>query len=121
MKKGKYGIYVVYGNNKKPLSCFGNRPLENISYNEVIDILQKNENITKYNDDTNVDMNEKKFIRQISENISIRNGKYGNYIFFKKKTMKIPKFYKLDGFRENVISCDLKNIQNWIYEKYNIN
>ena len=124
LKKGKYGIYVVYGNNKKPLSCFGNRPLENISYNEVIDILQKNENITKYNDDTNVDMNErsiKKFIRQISENISIRNGKYGNYIFFKKKTMKIPKFYKLDGFRENVISCDLKNIQNWIYEKYNIN
>ena len=35
--------------------------------------------------------------------------------------MKIPKFYKLDGFKENVIACDLKNIQNWIYEKYNIN
>ena len=116
LKKGKYGIYVVYGNNKKPLSCFGNRPLENISYNEVIDILQKNEN-----ENENENEKEKKFIRQISENISIRNGKFGNYIFFKKKTMKIPKFYKLNGFKENIIACDLKNIQNWIYEKYNIN
>ena len=64
---------------------------------------------------------EKTFLRKVSENISIRNGKYGNYIFFKMKNMKTPKFFKLNGFNENILACDLDILQRWIKQKYNIN
>ena len=37
------------------------------------------------------------------------------------KNMKTPKFFKLDGFNENVLACDLDILQRWIKQKYNIN
>lgn len=118
LKKGKYGIYVIYGNNKKSLSVLGNRPLENINYEEVVDILKIDENgeFEKNNDIAR----EKTFLRKVNDNISIRNGKYGNYIFFKTSSMKTPKFFKLNGFKENVIACELEILKKWIHEKYNI-
>lgn len=127
LKKSKYGLYVVYGNNKKSIVNFTNRPLENITYEEVIDILKKDDNDNKddtdNNDDKNDDKNETKekvFLRKVSDNISIRNGKYGNYIFFKTTNMKTPKFFKLNGFDKNVIDCNIDILKNWIKEKYKI-
>lgn len=112
VRKGKYGLYVTWGDNSKSLSCFGNRPVENITFPEVFELLEKDGV-----------MDPKKsvaFLREITPNISIRRGKYGDYIYFKTTKMKNPKFYKLDGFKDDYRNCDKMLIKGWIKEKYEI-
>jgi DNA topoisomerase-1 len=36
LKKGKYGLYIVYGPISLSMKCLGNRPICNIKYNEII-------------------------------------------------------------------------------------
>lgn len=40
IKKGRYGLYAVYGGSNVSLKKFGNRPIENINLKEVIPILK---------------------------------------------------------------------------------
>lgn len=112
VRKGKYGLYVTWGDNSKTLSCFGNRPVENITFEEVFIILEK---------DGVLDPNKSVgFLREITPNISIRRGKYGDYIFYKTSKMKTPKFLKLNGFKEDYRNCDKTTIKMWIKETYQV-
>jgi DNA topoisomerase-1 len=112
VRKGKYGLYVTWGDNSKTLSCFGNRPVENITFEEVFIILEK---------DGVLDPNKSVgFLREITPNISIRRGKYGDYIFYKTSKMKTPKFLKLNGFKEDYRNCEKTTIKMWIRETYQV-
>jgi len=62
----------------------------------------------------------KGMVRKISDSISIRNGKYGDYIFYKTSEMKNPTFLKLKGFTGNYKTCSLDNINEWIKDTYKI-
>jgi DNA topoisomerase-1 len=104
LKNGKFGPYVIWGKNNKSLKSFGNRPIENISFEDIVKLLEKEGNI----------------LREVSPNISIRNGKYGAYIFYKTAKMKKPQFYQLTGFTNDVTICDVNTIKEWIEEKYKI-
>ena len=44
-------------------------------------------------------------VRVINDDMSIRNGKYGNYIFYKTMKMKKPKFISLKDFKYNIHTC----------------
>jgi hypothetical protein len=61
-------------------------------------------------------------IRKVSENVSVRKGKNGkdNYILFKTDKMKKPSFLSIKDFGENVVDCELQDLQSWIKCKYNI-
>jgi DNA topoisomerase-1 len=104
LKKGKFGLYITWGENTKTLKQLGNRPIENIKYEEVIPFLEEGSNL----------------VREISANISIRKSKKGDYIFFKTSKMKKPKFFDLKGFEDNYKSCEINIIKNWLREKYEI-
>ena len=130
IKKGKYGLYVVWGVNTASLKVFGNRPIENIEY---IDVLKHLENVKKYKEECSSDSdgsnkgktNSKKYVnpnvvREISTNISIRKGKTNDYIFYKTKEMTKPEFLKLNEFKDDYKTCDKKVLKTWIKEKYNI-
>ena len=56
--------------------------------------------------------------------MSIRNGKYGPYIFYKTKHMKRPQFLKLKGFKlddgEDYDTCDIEKLTTWIEETYSV-
>jgi DNA topoisomerase-1 len=104
IKKGKYGLYASWGKNSKTLNCFGNRPIENITYLDVVKILDKDGNM----------------VREINDNVSIRKGKYGDYIFYKTKKMRKPAFYKIEGFEEDYKKCNKDLIKIWLRDKYNI-
>ena len=41
-------------------------------------------------------------IRVLNDHTSIRKGKYGNYIFYKTKAMKKPKFIGLNKINEDI-------------------
>jgi len=105
LKKGKFGLYVTWGENSKTLKQFGNRPLENITLEEIKPILEEGSN----------------FVREISANISIRKSKKGDYVFFKTAKMKKPKFFDIKNFDQDYKTCDLNIVKTWLKETYDIN
>jgi DNA topoisomerase-1 len=111
LKKGKFGIYISWGENSKNLKELGNRPIENITFEEV----------QKYLNDNN---NNNKNIREINSCISIRKGPKGDYIFYKTQKMRKPQFFGLNNFNSDVKEdykiCDISILRSWIREKYNI-
>ena len=117
LKKGKYGLYVTYGDAKKSLSCFGNRPIENIKYEDVLEILMKDPIASNSASSSNSNSN---IIRKINDNISIRSGQYGDYIFYKTSKMKNPTFHKLQGFVGDYKNGNIDLIKNWIHDTYKI-
>ena len=109
LRKGKFGLYASWGKNSKTLKELGNRPIDNITLNEVIEILENGCGI----------------IRDISSNVSIRKGAKGDYIFYKNSKMKKPTFHDIKSFvietKEDYKICDKTILKSWISEKYKIN
>ena len=108
LSKGKFGLYVKWGNNSKTLKELGNRPIENISFDEVKPFLEEGSLI----------------IRKIPQYLSIRKGPKGDYLFYKNNKMKKPMFYDIKTFINDVKNdykiCDLIILKSWIKDKYNI-
>lgn len=117
IKSGKFGIYAVCGEMKKSLKCFGNRPISNITLEEVVPILFGGTGTTSETQQSNP---HSKIVRHITETLSIRHGKYGNYIFYKTQKMKKPRFISLNGFKGNVIEETEDNVRKWIRENCHI-
>lgn len=112
VKKGKYGLYAQWGQEKVTLKEFGNRPIENITYLEVLKVLDR---------DTVLDPSKPVgLVRELGPNLNIRTGKFGDYIFYKKPRAKNPQFLKLNGFNEDYKKCNKDLIINWIRQTYNI-
>jgi DNA topoisomerase-1 len=108
LKKGKFGLYISWGTNSKTLKELGNRPIENITFDEVKKYLDEGSNI----------------IREINSSISIRKGPKGDYLFYKNGKMKKPIFHDIKGFtietKENYKTCEINILKSWITEKYKI-
>ena len=113
IKKGKYGIYAQWGKETKSLKEeFETSKIEDIKYIDLIRYLDK---------DTILDPTKPiGLVRELTDNLSIRTGKYGDYIFYKKPRAKKPEFYKLNGFDSDYKKCDKMLIINWIKQTYNI-
>jgi DNA topoisomerase-1 len=109
LKKGKFGLYVEWGENTKSLKVFGNRPIENITYNDVVKVIEE----TTPNATSNT-------VRNLTETISIRRGKFGDYIFYKNEKMFKPEFFKLNGFHDDYKLCDKSQLISWINDTYHI-
>ena len=108
LKKGKFGLYISWGENSKTLKDFGNRPIENITFDEVKPFLEEGSNL----------------IREINANTSIRRGPKGDYIFYKTPRMKKPQFHDIKAFatetKEDYKICDINILKFWLHGKYNI-
>ena len=109
LRDGPYGYYLEYGGVRKSLKFVKiNIPFKNISYDDAISILENSESA------------DNSFVRKLDNNLSIRKGKYGDYIFYKTEKMRKPLFFKLNGFNDDYKNCSLTNIRSWIKEKYEI-
>ena len=109
LKNGKFGYYLECGTIKKSLKFVKiNIPFKNISYDDAVSILENSESA------------DNSLVRKLDTNLSIRKGKYGDYIFYKTEKMRKPLFFKLNGFNDDYKNCSLTNIRTWIKEKYEI-
>ena len=109
LKYGKFGYYLECGEIKKSLKTVKiNVPIKNIELEDAINILETAEKA------------DNSLIRKIDDNISIRKGKYGDYIFYKTEKMTKPRFLKLNGFNDDYKNCSLQNIRSWIRERYEV-
>lgn len=113
LKKGKFGLYATWGKNSKSLSSFGNRPMENVKLEDVLEILNKAEEKTESGGETGV-------IRFITNDISIRNGKYGPYVFYKTKKMTKPLFLKLTNFEGDYKTCTIATFLDWLRSEHEL-
>jgi len=101
LRKGKFGLYVTWGEKSRALKEFGNRPIENITFQEVKDILEKSSH-------SNI-------IREIDPTTSVRKGPKGDYVYYKTPSMKKPQFLSLKSFTEHDYhTCDLSLLQSWV-------
>jgi len=105
LKKGKFGLYVVWGENTKSINEIEIDELD-IKLENVISIIENPSNPN--------------LVREINQELSIRKGKYGDYIFYKTKKMKKPKFLKLNSFKDDYRKCDLSVLKAWLSETYKL-
>ena len=110
LKNGKYGPYAQWGSNMKSLKEL-DKPTEKMEYIEVIKFLDKD-----ILDPTKA----VGLIRELTSNLSIRTGKFGDYLFYKKPRAKKPEFLKLNEFKSDYKTCDKELLLNWIIQTYKI-
>ena len=138
IKKGKYGLYFVWGEHKKSLSGVfpKSRNPETITYHEIVKIIEASLVSVDAGVDVGVDTNQdentkpatkvketiapKGMVRLITKDLSIRNGRFGDYIFYKTSEMKNPSFLKIKGFKEDYKTCSLDILIEWIETTYSI-
>ena len=97
---GRYGMYAKWSNKNISLKTFGNRPIENIKLEEIIVFLENSEKTG--------------IVRIINDTMSLRCGNNGEYIYYKAKNLKKPKFFHFNGFEEDSRTCELSIIKSWI-------
>jgi DNA topoisomerase-1 len=110
LKTGKYGPYAQWGSNMKSLKEL-DKPTDKMEYIEVIKFLDKD-----ILDPTKA----VGLVRELSSNLSIRTGKFGDYLFYKKPRTTKPEFLKLNGFKMDYKTCDKELLLNWITQTYKI-
>ena len=126
IKNGKYGPYVQWGENTESLRNIGIQ-LENIERESLIKYLQSKNNGGENNggENNSGDGNGENLVtnntRIINQNLSIRVGKYGPYIFYKTPAMKKPVFHPMKKCPLKYTDCDVQLLLNWINNTYQLN
>jgi len=96
LKKGKFGLYISYDNKNISLKKI-NKPADKITINDVKEIIKNN-------------TSSKTVLKIINEAASIRQGKWGPYVFYKTDKMKKPRFLPI----KNIAWKDI-NLE-WVYD-----
>ena len=107
LKKGRYGLYVSWGGTNVSVASLQKSPAV-ITIYDVKPFL------------TGEKTGNKSVVRDITKDISIRKGKYGDYIFYKTAHMSRPQFLKLKGFELDYRTCKPSEIMSWILATYGI-
>jgi DNA topoisomerase-1 len=109
LKNGKFGYYLECGQLRKSLKTIKiNVPFKEIKIDDALTILK------------DCDSETNGLVRRISNELAIRKGKFGDYLFYKTPTMKKPQFLKLNEFNDDYKNCSLEFLKSWIKEKYNL-
>jgi DNA topoisomerase-1 len=109
LKNGKYGYYLECGQLRKSLKTIKiNVPFKEIKIDDALTILK------------DCDSETNGLVRKISNDLAIRKGKFGDYLFYKTPTMKKPQFFKLNEFNDDYKNCSLEFLKSWIKEKYDL-
>ena len=114
LKNGKYGLYVSWGEKSKNLKDI-NKSEDEIELADVVRYLSATPSGKKSEPSSNG------IIRILNENLTIRNGKFGDYIYYKTKSMLKPKFLDLKKYEDDYRDGDIKKLLKWISLRYEIN
>jgi DNA topoisomerase-1 len=99
VKTGKFGKYVLYNNTTYSLKALEN----NITKDGIISIINGERNTS--------------IVRKVNNDISIRNGKFGEYLYYKTSSMNKPKFIPLKEIKNKYNEMNDNEIISWVNEK----
>ena len=106
LKHGKFGFYLEWGSQKKACKIPENINPNEISYEDIPRLLQTR------------NIENKNILRVLNDNLSIRKGKFGAYIYYKTPTMATPKFFNLKKFEHGFSTCEKETLLEWIEKTY---
>jgi len=109
IKRGPYGLYVEYENKKIGIKNVL-KSIDEITIDDVIELINADE----------PDKEERNVLRVVNENTSIRKGKFGAYVYYKRPNMKKPEFYNLKKFKGGYLECEKELLEEWLYETYKV-
>jgi DNA topoisomerase-1 len=115
LKNGRFGKYVVWGKDgihRKSIekTHLQNKHFSDISLDELVRFIENDSTFDTLDTSIRDAKISEGIIRIINDDISIRSGKYGNYIFYKTMKMKKPKFISLKNFEKNIHTCSEADI-----------
>ena len=59
-------------------------------------------------------------VREITDSISLRQGRYGDYIYYKTAAMSKPQFFNLKGFESDCRTCEAEELKKWLLSAHGI-
>ena len=107
LKKGKFGLYVACGGKNYSVKHL-KKKMERVTLNDVMGVLSGTQSANP------------KVLRILREDLSVRKGKWGPYLFYKTDKMKKPSFLKLKGCELNVMNCPKENLLAWVDKEYQV-
>ncbi len=109
VKSGKFGLYAeIHKDDSEHATVSLNylrKPIEEIVLGDIL---------------VPSDSGNKSVLRVLTPELSVRNGKYGPYIYYQTTKMKKPKFYDLKGFDQGFGVCDADELIAWIRAKHGL-
>ena len=115
LKNGRFGKYIVWGKDEIHRKSIEKTHLQNkhfsdISLDELVRFIENDSTLDTLDTSIHDAKTSEGIIRIINDDISVRSGKYGNYIFYKTMKMKKPKFISLKNFEKNIHTCSEADI-----------
>jgi len=107
LKKGKFGLYVACGGKNYSVKHL-KKKMERVTLNDVKGVLSGTQSANP------------KVLRILREDLSVRKGKWGHYLFYKTDKMKKPSFLKLKGCELNVMNCPKEDLLAWVDKEYQV-
>jgi len=109
LRLGKFGPYVEWNDQMISIRTV-DKPLELIELEDVVHLLQPKE-VLRHVKPVGV-------LRQLSDDMSLRTGKFGPYVYYKTSKMKKPEFFNIKKFVEPVETCPAETLVSWIKTTY---
>lgn len=111
IKTGRYGPYVEWGERRESIKTLITieKPLDSVTLKDIQMLLdeKKTDNI-------------KTCLRVLNNDMYIKKGKFGAYVYYKRQDMKKPEFLNIKTFKEGFLTCESKLLVSWLCEKYNL-
>lgn len=104
IRNGKYGLYLECGNIRETVKNI--KDPSKITLNMAIEVLQNRNNSG--------------VLRELTNNLSVRKGKFGPYVFYKTPTMPKPKFFNIKKFPVGFMTCTKEDIVKWLEKTYDV-
>jgi DNA topoisomerase-1 len=101
LKTGKFGPYVEYNDGIRVSLNKLKKPFAEIVLDDVLKYIEK-----------------ECVLKNLSDDLSIRKGKYGPYIYYKTSKMKKPEFFDLKSYKKTFDKIDGKEMIDWITNTY---
>ena len=100
LKNGKFGMYVTI-DGKNTSVKYINKDMDDITLEDVVEYINK-----KGKQESNI-------IKRLNDDMSIRKGRYGPYVYYKTNSMNRPKFISMKGVAEEEITV------SWVEARLN--
>jgi hypothetical protein len=104
IRNGKFGPYVEWGDKKESIKEL-DKSFHEIVLDDIIEYLSEKKT-------------EKNVIRTYNDDLSLRRGKFGNYIYYKTKFMSKPEFFNIKKFPGCCVTGDVSTILDWVNKTY---
>lgn len=107
IKTGRYGPYVEWGDKKESIKTI-KKTIDQVTFEDVNAFLENKKEV------------EPNILRKLNEFMSVRKGKFGPYVYYKRPDMKKPDFLNIKKFNEGFFACEVDTLVKWLCETYNL-